>query len=855
MEEAKKTNYIAQSLTGILDIIICLLLFISSIYKGAFYKSDFLFPNVIISIIGVIYLGYKIVKEITSKERDVKPRSKVRVLIDLLMLTIPFTYVFPILFKTYVSLPDSVFEMLRYVNMTILYFIVKSTKTPNLYMNIFVFIAVIQSIVGIDQLTFRNFEEFLNNLSTGYLPDTERLSGTLQYANITGIVITFGLIICFSRLSDIFEKKSKIKYFELIVYIFLCLLQITSVILTKSRVAVLVAILMLLSDSIFSIKHINKRIGIYKLALIIYSVFVTSIVESLILNNKFSMIYLTLFIFSVIAILLGIIFKLVILALRSLNYKDSFKRIVCLFNKKSVKWIIWIVIFFATIILLFIPRDLKITNNTKGTVQIERSIYDFKEGKNTLKVELNTLKEDTRYKIEVYGLKEDYRSELLAVFNYYDKTTDIFEKEIDISKDVRKLSVYVSVQKGALEVERFEVNDKKNNLSYMFMPDNIMFKIKDTFAGVYGDSLRLEYVKDCLKLVKQSPFVGIGGEGFKHTYGMVQESGYISSEAHSAVMQALVEVGIIGAAILCSVICLSLILIIKLIIRFKKINKEDKKHIFTLVAIYLALLSIVIFDLAFSYAFMIYVFGVVLALLVKSYIDVLSKYNERKEKYSILDWSYVKIVVLSLSAVCLGATTVFSINSFRASLIRVPNKGDNLNIIEVVENIAHLELKVQQDRFDIDYIRELNEEYMKYKTLVMQGYVNTSNDEKTREELNLEMTDVTKKIKENADKMLEYEYYDKYVLNDVADVYVENYIAFAEIYKKQFESDEVAYAFYLNYVLKLTDRIKEINPYSKRANEIYVNMCNKYIKELESDDKYLHSDVVKEVIDELKERV
>ncbi len=34
MEKADKTNYIAQSLTGILDIIICLLLFISSIYKG-----------------------------------------------------------------------------------------------------------------------------------------------------------------------------------------------------------------------------------------------------------------------------------------------------------------------------------------------------------------------------------------------------------------------------------------------------------------------------------------------------------------------------------------------------------------------------------------------------------------------------------------------------------------------------------------------------------------------------------------------------------------------------------------------------------------------------------------------------
>ena len=199
VEYTKKDNNISHDITGILDIIICLLLFITSIYKGAFYKADFLFPNVAISIVGVVYLIYKIIKEIMSK-KDYKPKSKIRILLDFFMLVMPFAYVLPVIFKTYASLPDSIFEMLRYVNMTIIYFIVRSSNNKQIYFNIFLLISITQMIFGLDQMTTRMFEKFLNSLSTGYLPDKDRLSGTLQYANITGIVIGIGVIYCFNRI-------------------------------------------------------------------------------------------------------------------------------------------------------------------------------------------------------------------------------------------------------------------------------------------------------------------------------------------------------------------------------------------------------------------------------------------------------------------------------------------------------------------------------------------------------------------------------------------------------------------------------------------------------------------------------
>lgn len=851
----EKNNYIAQSLTGILDIIICLLLFISSIYKGAFYKSDFLFSNAVISVVGTIYLIYKIVKEVTRKNKDKKPRSKVKLLLDTFMLVLPFTYALPIIFKTYVSLPDSVFELLRYVNMTVIYYIVRNTKNEKLYLNIFVLIAVVQSILGIDQLTFRSFEEFLNTLSTGYLPDSDKLSATLQYANITGMVISFGTIICFSNLTNVIEKKNKFKPIEMLLYIFLVLLQFTAAILTGSRVVAVILVLLLFIDSICDLIYISKKSGIYKLILIIYSIIVSGVIERIILNNGYSKVYICLAMFSLLLVCIFILIQLLYIILSKKGKNIKILRCINKVNNKYIKWIGIISVIALSGILMNIPKDLKVVSDKEENVKVQRNIYDFKEGENTFEIKIETLEEDTRYYIEILEIKDDYSANEIATFNYYDKISNEFETTFKLDDNVQRLNVTIEVEKGKIKVDEFKLNEDNIKLSYLFIPDNIAFKIQDTFYGVYGDSLRLEYVKDAIKLFKQNHIIGIGGEGFKHAYGSVQSVGYISSEAHSAILQALVEVGIIGATIFVGIIALSLCLATKLVIRLKKISVEDKKTVIVLIAIYFALLSVVLFDLAFSYAFMIYIFAIITALLLKVYMDIISKYNERDDKQSKIDWSYVKIVVLSLFLVAFFYTSYFSINAYRASLIRVPNKEEDLNIIQVAENIAYLELKTNQDKFDMDYKKELNEEYIKYKALVTQGYVNVGTDEELREELNKELNGVVVKIKENTDTMLEYEYYDKYVLNDVADVYIDNYMSFANIYEEQFSNQEVAYAFYLNYVLKLTDRIIELNPLSERANDMYYDMCNEYIEELESDNRYLNSEAVSNVIQEFKERI
>ena len=98
-------------------------------------------------------------------------------------------------------------------------------------------------------------------------------------------------------------------------------------------------------------------------------------------------------------------------------------------------------------------------------------------------------------------------------------------------------------------------------------------------------------------------------------------------------------------------------------------------------------------------------------------------------------------------------------------------------------------------------------------------------------------------------------FYNKYALYEVAGGYFNSYVKYSNIFKEQFESLDVAYSFYLEYAMKLTDRIQDmakVNELSKNmAKSIYEDSINK----LTTDNKYLKSEVINEVIEKIKEKL
>ena len=65
----------------------------------------------------------------------------------------------------------------------------------------------------------------------------------------------------------------------------------------------------------------------------------------------------------------------------------------------------------------------------------------------------------------------------------------------------------------------------------------------------------------------------------------------------------------------------------------------------------------------------------------------------------------------------------------------------------------------------------------------------------------------------------------------------------------------MAYSFYLGYALKLNNRILEVGPKNKVANQMYKNMLNVYIENLSNQNKYIQSLAIEGIIQEMKESI
>ena len=158
-----------KKITGILDILICLLLFISAMYKGGFYKENSLFVSMIICMLGLVCLSVKIVLNIRDNRKIIK--SKLETLIDMCVMLLPIAYFLPTLFGKAASRESAIFETIRYVNFAIIYFIVRTTNNKKTYLTCIVLIGIVLAILGIDELTYRVIGKLLEPLSITYLSE------------------------------------------------------------------------------------------------------------------------------------------------------------------------------------------------------------------------------------------------------------------------------------------------------------------------------------------------------------------------------------------------------------------------------------------------------------------------------------------------------------------------------------------------------------------------------------------------------------------------------------------------------------------------------------------------------------
>ena len=181
------------------------------------------------------------------------------------------------------------------------------------------------------------------------------------------------------------------------------------------------------------------------------------------------------------------------------------------------------------------------------------------------------------------------------------------------------------------------------------LPAQLMERLSGISFGTDTVKERFVFYKDALDIAKKSPVFGLGGGAWQDLYGMSQSYYYSSSQAHSYIMQVLVETGILGLLAWLVTVVIFYIQAVKLLIK----NKADRKVLAGVVSAATVLLthSIIDFDLSIS----------ALSIILWALFAVVFAYDTEKaykiNKYVGVAVCIVLIIPFILNAVALNVYT------------------------------------------------------------------------------------------------------------------------------------------------------------------------------------------------------
>ncbi|MDD2376651.1 MAG: O-antigen ligase family protein [Clostridia bacterium] len=546
---------ISKSFKLSIDIIVCFLILIQSIKKGGFYTSDITFFISSIAILGAGYGLFFIIKYFIDRYKKKCKKfsiSNVRSMVILFAL-LAIAYMLPILFNTYANITDSKFEFVRYVSIFILYIIISNSVNKNLYYYTLISIGLIQAFVGIDGLASRILQPYLKLINSGYLSkDLTRLSGTIQYANTAAILIAVSGILILDKINTYIKKvkedNTKLNNLGLVIYFTLFTISTLSIILTGSRMVLVIYIITLI---LYLLKTSSNK---FNILIVLSTSYIISFLCSnnilvLVLTNpsRIYFVFLTYIILSVIAI--RSIIKYIILNESLTNKINKIK-----LNKTKI-----IIICISTLIIyiligLSVYKPLEIVKNEKDNT-ITRQIYGVKNNEiNNIEISIKENESNSKYSIVVYEENDEFEQEQITRFEYYANVSNNFNSSFTPKANTKRLNIEFICYEGSIDITQFKLNGDVKPLEYSMLPSDSVFRFKDSFYGSTSSRDRFEYIKDGYKIWITSPIFGTGGEGFKYLYKNVQTLKYVSTEVHNSILQIFIESGIIGGISICLII-------------------------------------------------------------------------------------------------------------------------------------------------------------------------------------------------------------------------------------------------------------------------------------------------------------
>ena len=622
----KKLVFLKQ----IIEIVICINIVILSVKKGGFYSNDSTFFVLAIISMSLIYffinyilknyfLDDKKNSKLNNKEKNEnKSSNKInkisffsfieyikKHILDIVIVILPISYLMTCIFSKYAYKEETFDEFLRIISAIYIYYIVKNSNYKKYYINTIIVIGVLHSIIGIDSISLQYLEPYFRKFNTGYIKrDYERMSSTIQYANVLAILTYISIMFVLNKLLAFLKSENKIKNNKqtLINYVIFNLL-ISTVIFTGTRLVYVITAFSLIWYIIFN-KNVIKNI-IYFLPGIVTTIIYSAIMSQYLYiksSNGYYIFLIYILILTVISFCINTVIKKDIFKEKENNSRKNIKKIVII-STTFIAIVVYIGISFNITKPLSIDEDLK-------TSSVSRQLSNInEEGTNEIQIKAKTNEKNTSFVIKIVSEDDEYNRVLLSEIKSEDfKQNETLKKTFDMVKKTNKVYMVIYLNSGSVDIEKVIVNEVENKIEYAYIPTEFVYRIKSMIYKSQSFDLRVEYAKDALKLIKKYPIFGYGADGFKNNYRTVQNQNYTSSEVHSSFLQVAVEVGIVPF--------LSLFLIVFFTILKRTNNVKAKKesnkiylHTFILITLHS------MFDLNFSYLIYIVIYYILVAIL------------------------------------------------------------------------------------------------------------------------------------------------------------------------------------------------------------------------------------------------
>ena len=385
------------------------------------------------------------------------------------------------------------------------------------------------------------------------------------------------------------------------------------------------------------IKYLSGTFG-YKNTYAIYFLCLFYITIYLLKNNtnkKKKIFLIAYMIFTLLNIILSFSRFVIILTILSI--------LVYLFiiNYKKIKKYIKRIIIISISIILFLAVIYAFASKKPGIIYIKDQKayilkYKFKSNEKyilsfyTEKSEkFNVEIEETDYDFNKYNYNYHISTKKVSDDLYrYDITYTTFNNPI-------RVKLYLS-SKDKASLNNFKINDKEYILKSKYIPYIISYGLSN--ISIYDNSIyqRMIFYKDSIKIFKESPLIGRGGNAWKTESLTVQDFKYSVKETHSYFFELLISFGIVG-------LCLFTILIIYLNIIFIKDIKKNKNNIPLLFGIDLIILHSYFFD--FNMSFLV----ILLIIYISSGLIVNDMKNKEVKSNNMVDYIFMVLLIIFTS--------------------------------------------------------------------------------------------------------------------------------------------------------------------------------------------------------------